>query len=72
MQIVAARQYNQFQRDDILSIGISSPGTLWSSKKFGFDKQDLAKTSFTLLQTRDPVPKIDKHIGIREDSRNDF
>ena len=64
-QIVAARLY-EGGRKNVLSIGISSPGTVLSSQKFGFDPESLSFTSVTIAGKRDPVPMVDEHAGLME------
>ena len=65
-QIVAARLYNDgySNNDNIMSFSISSPGTLYTSKKFGFSVDSLDKTSVSLLPRRDIVSTVDVHGGI--------
>jgi len=68
-QIVAAKAYepqyceNIVMEGSITSLGICSPGTLYTSAKFGFSVESLDKTSMSLLPRRDPVSSIDDHGG---------
>eukprot|EP01084_Bolivina_argentea_P060889 111230_1 len=65
-QIVAAKlfEYDRNGLDNIISFGLSSPGTLYSSTKFGFSTDSLDKTSVSVLPRRDIVSMVDEHGGI--------
>jgi len=67
-QIVAAHLYenSNTKEKDIMSFGLSSPGTLWSAKKFAFKPETLASTSVTIYGKRDPIFTGDKHDGLIE------
>lgn len=64
-QIVGANVYEDISQN-VMSFGLSSPGTFYSSKKFGFETESLQFTSVTVLGERDPVPMTDKHVGLYE------
>ena len=51
---------------NVKSFGLSSPGTLYSSEKFGFSIEALDKTSISVLPRRDPVSSVDVHGGLQE------
>ena len=60
-QIVAAKVYdddNIINSELVTSFGLSSPGTAYSSRKFGIQIADLDATSVSLLPRRDPVPLV--------------
>merc|ERR1712032_1327231 len=61
-EIVAAK-YADDGYDNVYSFGLSSPGTLMSSKKFGFSVEALDKSSISLLPRRDPISSVDVHGG---------
>ena len=47
----------------MIGFGLSPPGTLWSSSKFGYDFTDLDVSVITVQPRRDPVPMIEKQGG---------
>ncbi|ETO30451.1 hypothetical protein RFI_06672 [Reticulomyxa filosa] len=49
---------------NVYSIGLSSPGTIYASEKFGFSVEGLDKTSLSILPRRDPVSMVDMHGGL--------
>lgn len=51
---------------NVYSFGLSSPGTVFSSRKFGFSVQALDKSSTSLLPRRDPVSAMDMHGGVQQ------
>merc|ERR1712176_465976 len=61
-EIVAAK-YADDGYDSVYSFGLSSPGTLLSSEKFGFSVEALDKSSISVLPRRDPVSSVDVHGG---------
>eukprot|EP01084_Bolivina_argentea_P302157 521501_1 len=77
-QIVGARYYenhncdkhninvdeNSLEPFEVHSIGFNSPGTFYSSKKFGFKPESLDYTSTSILADRDMVGAIDNHGGV--------
>ena len=65
-QIVAAKlfEHDRKGQDNIISFGLSSPGTLYSGRKFGFSADSLDKTSVSVLPRRDIVGMVDEHGGI--------
>ena len=48
-QIVAANVYEDINQN-VMSFGLSSPGTFYSSKKFGFETEALTFTSITGIE----------------------
>eukprot|EP00484_Ammonia_sp_Unknown_P008667 CAMPEP_0197080294 /NCGR_PEP_ID=MMETSP1384-20130603/214060_1 /TAXON_ID=29189 /ORGANISM="Ammonia sp." /LENGTH=315 /DNA_ID=CAMNT_0042519177 /DNA_START=58 /DNA_END=1005 /DNA_ORIENTATION=- len=62
-QIVAAKLLLNEEANQVLSFGVASPGTKYSSKKFGFDVNSLHETSISVLPERDLVSQIDVHGG---------
>eukprot|EP01083_Nonionella_stella_P097971 275422_1 len=62
-EIVAAKYADKGYKN-VYSFGLSSPGTLWSSSKFGFSVEALDKTSISVLPRRDIVPIADRHGGV--------
>jgi len=68
--IIAAREYEQYRLDDapprVTSFGLSPPGTVWSSKKFGFSWQAVEETATAVWSRRDVVPMVDSHAGLIE------
>lgn len=63
-QIVAANLYEDHFESHVASTGSNSPGTLFSSGKFGFSTESLQKTSISVLAERDFVSLIDEHGGL--------
>eukprot|EP01083_Nonionella_stella_P097969 275418_1 len=64
-EIVAAKLSDEGYTN-VYSFGLSSPGTLWSSSKFGFSVEALDKSSISVLPRRDPVSMVDKHGGVSQ------
>lgn len=64
-EIVAAKFADQGYTN-VYSFGLSSPGTLWSSSKFGFSVEALDKSSVSVLPRRDPVSSVDRHGGVAQ------
>jgi hypothetical protein len=62
-QIVAAKIADKYKTDKVYSFGLSSPGTVFTSEKFGFSIEALDKTSLSVLPRRDPVAMGDQHGG---------
>lgn len=62
-QIVGAKMYEKGSKN-VVSFGLSSPGTYYSNEKFGFETDTLQFTSYTVYGERDVVPKIDEHRGV--------
>ena len=63
-EIVASRLHVDGYGRQVMGFGLSPPGTLWSSKKFGYDFNDLDVSVLTVQPRRDPVPQIDKQGGM--------
>ena len=67
MQVVAAQLYEASSKFDqsfyVSSFGLNSPGTLYSSAKFGFEIDSLQLTSTSLLTENDIVSMVDQHSG---------
>ena len=65
-QIVAAKLYESGDESDsyFASLGLNSPGTLYSSAKFGFEPSSLQLTSSSILSERDLVSAVDEHSGM--------
>ena len=61
-QIVGARLRSD-GKENIRTFGLSAPGTLYSSKKFGYDIQSLDQTFTVLLPRYDIVGMVDQHGG---------
>ena len=74
--VVASKLYetNEFNDSYISSLAVNSPGTLYSSAKFGFAEPSLRATSVSILAERDVITMIDLHSGtIQEvDCEKDF
>ena len=49
--------------NNIWSFGLSSPGTLYSSKKFGYKVSNLDLSSVSMIPRRDLIPMVDDHGG---------
>mmetsp|Transcript_8939 Transcript_8939/g.13795 ORF Transcript_8939/g.13795 Transcript_8939/m.13795 type:complete len:302 (+) Transcript_8939:1-906(+) len=64
-EIVAAKFADQGY-SNVYSFGLSSPGTVYSSSKFGFSVEALDKTSISVLPRRDPVSAVDVHGGVAQ------
>eukprot|EP01084_Bolivina_argentea_P254715 428283_1 len=64
-EIVAAKFADQGYTN-VYSFGLSSPGTLWSSLKFGFSVEALDKSSVSVLPRRDPISLVDNHGGVSQ------
>ena len=66
-QIVGARLYEDASIEafghNVASFGLNSPGTVYSSAKFGFSISSLQLTSTTLKSERDIVSQVDLHSG---------
>ena len=64
-QIVGARLYDDGYGNErnIVSFGLSTPGTVYSSGKFGFSVESLDKSSVTVVARRDIIGSIDIHGG---------
>lgn len=62
-EITAARLNANGYGHNVVAFGLSPPGTLWSSKKFGFDISDLDGSVITVAPRRDPVPMVDAQGG---------
>ena len=64
-QIVGAQLYDDGygNSSNILSFGLSTPGSIYSSGKFGFTVESLDKSSISVLARKDVVTTIDKHGG---------
>ena len=64
-EIVSSRfSYNGYT--NIYSVGLSSPGVVWSSRKFGFDSPSIDRSCVSILPQRDPVSMVDKHGGLTQ------
>ena len=62
--MVGGRLYAHGYGDrNVLSFGVSSPGTLFSSRKFGYSVRALDESSIALLPRGDLVPSMDAHGG---------
>jgi len=64
-EIVAAKFADQGY-SNVYSFGLSSPGTVYSSSKFGFSVEALDKSSISVLPRRDPVSSVDRHGGVAQ------
>ena len=64
-EIVAAKFADEGYTN-VYSFGLSSPGTLYSSLKFGFSVEALDKSSISVLPRRDPVSSVDQHGGVAQ------
>eukprot|EP01083_Nonionella_stella_P128630 389825_1 len=63
-QIVASRLHHDGLGTNVIGFALSPPGTLWSSKKFGYDIKDLDVSVLTVIPRRDPVPMVDAQGGM--------
>eukprot|EP01084_Bolivina_argentea_P226839 383110_1 len=66
-EIVGAKLYEEFKNNsshNIESFGLSSPGTLYASKKFGFSIESLDASSTSIIPRRDVVGMVDDHGGV--------
>merc|ERR1712129_126 len=61
-EIVASRLHADGYKN-VLGFGLSPPGTLWNSRKFGYDFTDLDAATMTVMPRRDRVPKVDVQGG---------
>ena len=52
------------RKNYIASYGVNSPGTLYTSGKFGFSMDSLQITSTNLLTARDVIGMLDSHAGV--------
>lgn len=64
-QIVASHLHEE-GKYNVMSFGLSSPGTAYSSKKFGFQPSTLTFNSITVYGKRDPIFYGDLHGGAIE------
>eukprot|EP01084_Bolivina_argentea_P125763 222766_1 len=62
-EIVASRLHADGYGENVVGFGLSPPGTLWSSRKFGYDFLDLDVSAYTVQPRRDPVPMVDVQGG---------
>merc|ERR1712013_366878 len=63
-EMVGGRLYaNGYGDRNVFSFGVSSPGSLYSSRKFGYSVSALDESSIALLPRRDGVTMIDSHGG---------
>lgn len=64
--IVSGRLYNNGYQN-VISIALSSPGTLYSSKKFGIINNNILDIkNFNIIPRNDPMTKFDKHSGLQQ------
>eukprot|EP01083_Nonionella_stella_P150044 477374_1 len=49
---------------NVMSFGLSSPGCVYSSGKFGFSVESLDKSSVSILSRRDVIANIDDYAGL--------
>ena len=61
--IVGAQLKEKNPKLNIRTIGISNPGLVWSSAKFGVNVSILSRISTTIVPDSDPITKFDKHTG---------
>ncbi|KXJ25447.1 uncharacterized protein LOC110245285 [Exaiptasia diaphana] len=53
-------------RLQIPAVAFSSPGILYGNVKFGFSLENASKFSVSISPQKDPVPLIDKHVGLQQ------
>ncbi|ETO15503.1 hypothetical protein RFI_21863 [Reticulomyxa filosa] len=75
-QIIAAKLFDTIPatHKEVFSFGLSSPGLVYSSRKFGVEIEPIERTSISLYSQRDLVPRIDTHEGLIEtvECRRDY
>lgn len=68
--IVASKEYAQYMEWKVpprtTSYGISPVGTIYSSRKFGFDWHAVTATETSIWTEFDIVPLIDRHMGLHQ------
>lgn len=66
-QITAAKLTEQeWIQSHVSSFNLNSPGTLYTSLKFGFSMETLQLTSTNILTERDMIGMIDEHSGLTQ------